>query len=140
MGYQKNSQAYLVKFTENCFLPYGVQDVTYAKHSVAELEELLTYEWSEKEFQKLIRDALNRTRFDPHLKNITDVAIITTSAVLGLASGTIAHSIGADPLETGTVTAATGTSAKSILDDIHKRRRKASDTLTVFYQKARQII
>lgn len=54
MGYQKNSEAYLAKFTENCFLPYGVQDVTYAKHSAAELEELLTYEWDLKELQQLI--------------------------------------------------------------------------------------
>jgi hypothetical protein len=92
------------------------------------------------EFQKLIGDALNRTKFDPHLKRFTDVAIITTSAVIGYTSGTIAHSIGADPLVTGTVAAATGGSAKKILDDIHEKRRKASDTLTVFYQKARQII
>ncbi len=54
MGYQKSSEVYLAKFTENCFLPYGVQDVTYAKHSVAELEELLTYEWDLKELQQLI--------------------------------------------------------------------------------------
>jgi len=54
MGYQKNSQAYLVKFTENCFLPYDVQDVTSAKHSVSELEELLTYEWDVKELQQLV--------------------------------------------------------------------------------------
>ena len=54
MGYQKSSEAYLKKFTENCFLPYEVQDVTYAKHSVAELEELLTYEWDVKELQRLV--------------------------------------------------------------------------------------
>ena len=54
MGYQKSSEAYLTKFTENCFLPYGVQDVTYAKHSATELEELLTYEWDLKELQQLI--------------------------------------------------------------------------------------
>lgn len=54
MGYQKNSDAYLLKFTENCFLPYGVKDVTYSKHSVAELEELLTYEWNGAELQALV--------------------------------------------------------------------------------------
>ncbi len=53
MGYQKNSEAYLTKFTENCFLPYAVEDITYAKHSVAELEELLTYVWNENELQQL---------------------------------------------------------------------------------------
>ena len=30
------------------------EDVTYAKHTAAELEELLTYEWSEKELQTLV--------------------------------------------------------------------------------------
>ena len=54
MGYQKDSEAYLEKFTENCFLPYVAEDVTYAKHTAAELEELLTYEWSEKELQTLV--------------------------------------------------------------------------------------
>lgn len=93
-----------------------------------------------KEFQKLIRNALNRTRFDPYLESITDVAIITTSVGLGVASGTIAQSIGAEPVVTGTVGTAIGASVKSVLDGIHKRRRKISDTLTVFYQKARQII
>jgi len=53
MGYQKNSDLYLKKFTKNCFLPYEVQTVTYAKHTVAELEELLTYEWDTKELQGL---------------------------------------------------------------------------------------
>ena len=53
MGYQKNSELYLEKFTENCFLPYDVQTVTYSKHSAAELEELLTYEWDVKELQRL---------------------------------------------------------------------------------------
>ncbi len=54
MGYQKDSEAYLEKFTENCFLPYAAEDVTYAKHTAAELEELLTYEWSKKELQTLV--------------------------------------------------------------------------------------
>ncbi len=35
-------------------MPYGVKDVTYAKHSVAELEELLTYEWHAEELQTLV--------------------------------------------------------------------------------------
>lgn len=54
MGYQKNSEAYLAKFTENCFLPYSVQEVSYAKHYVQELEELLTYEWIGEELQTLV--------------------------------------------------------------------------------------
>ncbi|MGB6018988.1 MAG: pimelyl-ACP methyl ester esterase BioV [Sulfurimonadaceae bacterium] len=54
MGYQKNSDAYLAKFTENCFLPYGVQNLSYTEHNVAQLEELLTYEWSEAELQTLV--------------------------------------------------------------------------------------
>lgn len=54
MGYQKSNDLYLQKFTENCFLPYTVEAVTYAKHSAAELEELLTYEWDEKELQLLV--------------------------------------------------------------------------------------
>ncbi len=53
MGYQKNSEAYLTKFIENCFLPYRLEEVKHAKHSVAELEELLTYVWDEKELQAL---------------------------------------------------------------------------------------
>ena len=53
MGYQKSSDLYLEKFTQNCFLPYTPQSVTYAEHSVAELEELLTYEWDVKELQQL---------------------------------------------------------------------------------------
>ena len=53
MGYQKNSDLYLKKFTENCFLPFGAETVTYAKHSVAELEELLTYEWDTKLLKQL---------------------------------------------------------------------------------------
>ena len=53
MGYQKNSDQYLEKFTENCFLPYDVQTVRYAKHSANELEELLSYEWDVKELQRL---------------------------------------------------------------------------------------
>jgi len=54
MGYRKNSDLYLSKFTESCFLPYAAEDVTYAKHSVDELEELLTYEWDMKALQQLI--------------------------------------------------------------------------------------
>ncbi len=54
MGYQKSSDLYLEKFTQNCFLPYAPQAVTYAEHSVAELEELLTYKWDIKELQLLV--------------------------------------------------------------------------------------
>ena len=53
IGYQKNSALYLEKFTQNCFLPFDVQSIAYAKHSIDELEELLTYEWDTKELQQL---------------------------------------------------------------------------------------
>lgn len=53
-GYQKSSDAYLAKFTENCFLPYDVRELSYAEHNAGELEELLSYEWRELELQALV--------------------------------------------------------------------------------------
>ncbi len=45
IGYQKDSEAYITKFTQNCFLPHGRQPLSYAEHNVTQLEELLTYKW-----------------------------------------------------------------------------------------------
>jgi hypothetical protein len=73
MGYQKSSEAYLEKFTENCFLPYDTQEVAYAKHTAAELEELLTYEWSEKELQRLIDRGTSIEVYLGGLDKISDV-------------------------------------------------------------------
>ncbi len=54
MGYQKNSNAYIANFTENCFLPYGMQDVLFSQHSYEELDELLSYEWKSDELRSVI--------------------------------------------------------------------------------------
>lgn len=56
IGYQKESQAYLAKFTQNCFDPYRTEDLSYAAHDLAQLEELLSYEWNREALQTL-RDA-----------------------------------------------------------------------------------
>ncbi len=70
MGYRKNSDLYLEKFTENCFSPYAVEDVTYAEHSVDELEELLTYEWDLKALQQL---ADRGTRIEVYIGGVDKV-------------------------------------------------------------------
>jgi len=54
MGYQKDHQLYIEKFTENCFLPYSTSEVSYGEHSAAELEELLNFEWSVEDLQTVI--------------------------------------------------------------------------------------
>jgi len=73
IGYQKDSEAYIRRFTENCFSPYPLQKVSFAEHNLEELEELLHYEWREEELQAL----LNRgTQIEVYLggeDKITDV-------------------------------------------------------------------
>ncbi len=54
MGYKKDSNTYLEKFTANCFLPYDVRALHYRVHSVEELEELLHYVWDTDVLQKLV--------------------------------------------------------------------------------------
>ena len=53
MGYKKSADLYLEKFTENCFLPYAPQALSYTDHKSEELEELLYYEWSIERLQAL---------------------------------------------------------------------------------------
>jgi len=53
MGYKKSADLYLEKFTENCFLPYAPQALSYTAHKAEELEELLYYEWSIERLQAL---------------------------------------------------------------------------------------
>ena len=53
MGYKKSADLYLKKFTENCFLPYAPQALSYTDHKREELEELLYYEWSIERLQAL---------------------------------------------------------------------------------------
>lgn len=53
MGYQKNSDMYIQKFTKNCFLPYEERTVTYGKHSAEDLELLLNYEWRDEALEAL---------------------------------------------------------------------------------------
>jgi len=54
MGYKKNSMQYIEKFTENCFLPYSVQEVNYTEHTMTELDELLNYVWQEEALKALV--------------------------------------------------------------------------------------
>ncbi len=53
IGYQKDSNGYLAKFTQNCFDPYRVQNLSYGAHELVQLEELLNYEWHLEELQAL---------------------------------------------------------------------------------------
>ena len=73
MGYRKAGDAYIKKFTENCFLPYALQEVAYANHTVEALEELLHYSWKEEALQALVAKG---TRIEVYLGSedrITDV-------------------------------------------------------------------
>ena len=54
MGYKKNSEQYIEKFTENCFLPYAPQTISYDKHTLEELDELLNYVWQEEVLQAVV--------------------------------------------------------------------------------------
>lgn len=53
MGYQKDSAAYIARFSENCFSPYGARPLEYGTHDAAQLKELLEYEWVGSELQTL---------------------------------------------------------------------------------------
>ncbi len=53
IGYQKDSGAYVARFTENCFLPYKPEPLTYGEHNTRQLEELLHFEWSEEALRSL---------------------------------------------------------------------------------------
>jgi len=73
IGYIKDCDAYIKKFTENCFLPYAPQQITYSDHTVESLEELLHYSWNVEELQALVAKG---TRIEVYLGSedkITDV-------------------------------------------------------------------
>lgn len=53
IGYQKDSGAYLAKFTQNCFDPHRAEVLSYAAHDLSQLEELLSYEWNMEALQAL---------------------------------------------------------------------------------------
>ncbi len=53
MGYKKNSAKYIETFTRNCFLPHGIQAVSYGEHTLAELDELLNFVWQEDDIRAL---------------------------------------------------------------------------------------
>ncbi len=55
LGYDKDSGAYIEKFTENCFKPYPPQPLTIGSHSIEELDELLTYVWEVDALRELVR-------------------------------------------------------------------------------------
>ncbi len=54
LGYERDSDAYITKFSENCFLPYSVEPLQYSEHTTAQLKDLLEYKWSKEELQKLV--------------------------------------------------------------------------------------
>ena len=45
-GFQKNQQQYIDNFIDRCFLPYQKKELQHSEVSLAELEELLYYEWN----------------------------------------------------------------------------------------------
>ncbi|MFC1591216.1 hypothetical protein ACFL43_01700 [Thermodesulfobacteriota bacterium] len=79
-------------------------------------------------FRTLLRDALLSAKFDPYLENFTSLAINAVSVFAGTATFAVTGS------PTGAVL--TATSVKSPLENLHKGRRKETENLTVFYQKA----
>ena len=74
MGYQKTSDLYIKKFTENCFLPYSPKEVSYAQHSAFELEELLHFVWKEEEIKTLIDRGVRIEVYLGSEDKISDVA------------------------------------------------------------------
>ncbi len=53
MGYQKNSNSYLLSFIESCFAPYDLQKVDLVPTVSKELEVLLYYVWDLDMLQSL---------------------------------------------------------------------------------------
>jgi len=88
-------------------------------------------------FQSLLANAVQRSRFDPFLQFITDVAIITVSAGAGSAAGAVA---GGDPVTGAIAGAVTGGAVKRAFDLTHEKMRKSSESLAVFVQKARKVL
>jgi len=73
MGYRKDCDAYISKFTENCFLPYASQEVTYGEHTVEALEELLYYSWKEEELQAVVAKGIHIDVYLGSEDKITDI-------------------------------------------------------------------
>lgn len=92
------------------------------------------------EFKRRIAYALKRTKWDPYLKWRTDIAINTASLVVGGATVAGATAAGADPLLAVPAGAAAGGAVKIVGDGLSALPRSKSETLTLFYQKAKEII
>ena len=86
------------------------------------------------EFNRRLRFALNRARLDPYLQYASFIAIAILAISIGSVASSIAPSIGLPPLETHLVT---GLVADKIISSTYEEKRKKSDELTIFFQKAR---
>ena len=53
MAYKKNKQAYMSQFIDSCFSPYQKKNIEQIETTVEELHELLYYEWSLDELNKI---------------------------------------------------------------------------------------
>lgn len=73
IGYQKDSNAYLAKFTQNCFDPYRVEALSFAEHNLEQLEELLGYKWQMHELQALREQGTEIEVYLGDLDKISDV-------------------------------------------------------------------
>lgn len=58
MGYRKDKEAYLKKFSAACFLPYDKKIVEHNESTVEELEELLYFKWDIDELKDIINKGI----------------------------------------------------------------------------------
>ena len=59
MSYKKSKELYMKQFLSSCFAPWQKKIVEHTSTTIEELKELLEYEWSLNELQKILDRGVN---------------------------------------------------------------------------------
>jgi alpha-beta hydrolase superfamily lysophospholipase len=55
MSFKKDDRAYIKQFSKSCFAPYSIKELEFEQNTLENLQELLEYNWQEKELKELVQ-------------------------------------------------------------------------------------